>query len=190
VGKYGLSRLRADSSLRNGGSGHRPDVSVYRLGRAGLDVCIASRASGAGPFLHQRTAGLGTNSAIWTAGGFGLGLDREDPMGAARRASDLSPCGQCPPTSALSHTSGLGLHGGVRDETRQGCDSCARAALGSGLLSPARGLSPGVTGSAHGGRPESRGRCCPGCLRFDGCGSAGSVRVDGLGELGLRSSVG
>ena len=54
MGKYGLSRLRADPSLPQQRIGHRPDVSVYRLGRAGLDVCIASKASVAGLSLHQR----------------------------------------------------------------------------------------------------------------------------------------
>ena len=54
MGKYGLSRLRADSSLPQQRIGHRRDVSVYQLGRASLNVCIASRAGDAGHFLYQR----------------------------------------------------------------------------------------------------------------------------------------
>ena len=51
---------------------------------------------------------------------FELGLGRGDPpSGAARRASNLSPCGRFQPASELSHTPGFGPHAGVRERTRE-----------------------------------------------------------------------
>ena len=87
-----------------------------------------------------------TNSAIWTAGAIRVGTrPRRSRTGAACRACDRSHAVDARPSPSSHTRPRSACTRGVRDQTRQGCDSYAGAGLRS--EGDSRGVSPFSAGS-------------------------------------------